>query len=103
MKIGTAAGGGLVVVEEVSTGTASGSANTGEFVFQTGVALAPDIQTFTVKWTAINPFPGLAAAPTIREIGGFVGTGDQSNFLKPGLPACCSSLRVAAQWSPRRR
>ena len=82
VKIGTAAGGGLVVVEEVSTGTASGSANTGEFVFQTGVALAPDIQTFTVKWTAINPFPGLAAAPTIREIGGFVGTGDQSNFLK---------------------
>ena len=60
VKIGTAAGGGLVVVEEVSTGTASGSANTGEFVFQTGVALAPDIQTFTVKWTAINPFPGPA-------------------------------------------
>ena len=82
VKIGTAAGGGLVVVEEVSTGTASGSANTGEFVFQTGVALAPDVQTFNVKWTAINPFPGLAAAPTVREIGGFIGTGDQSNFLK---------------------
>ena len=82
VKIGTAAGGGLVVVEEVSTGTASGSANTGEFVFQTGVALAPDIQTFNVKWTAINPFPGLPTAPTVREIGGFIGTGDQSNFLK---------------------
>ncbi|MDM0034202.1 malectin domain-containing carbohydrate-binding protein, partial [Variovorax sp. J22P271] len=82
VKIGTAAGGGLVVVEEVSTGTASGSANTGEFVFQTGVALAPDVQTFNVKWTAINPFPGLPAAPTVREIGGFIGTGDQSGFLK---------------------
>ena len=82
VKIGTAAGGGLVVVEEVSTGTASGSANTGEFVFQTGVALAPDIQTFNVNWTAINPFPGLPTVPTVREIGGFIGTGDQSNFLK---------------------
>ncbi|WP_373868005.1 PQQ-dependent sugar dehydrogenase, partial [Reyranella soli] len=82
VKIGTAAGGGLVVVEEVSTGTASGSANTGEFLFQTGLALAPDIQAFNVKWTAINPFPGLPAAPTVREIGGFIGTGDQSNFLK---------------------
>jgi hypothetical protein len=82
VKIGTAAGGGLVVVEEVATGTASGSANTGEFVFQTGVALAPDIQTFNVKWTAINPFPGLPTAPTVREIGGYIGTGDQSNFLK---------------------
>ncbi|MDM0110319.1 malectin domain-containing carbohydrate-binding protein, partial [Variovorax sp. J22R24] len=82
VKIGTAAGGGLVVIEEVSTGTASGSANSGEFVFQTGIALAPDVQTFNVKWTAINPFPGLPAAPTVREIGGFIGTGDQSNFLK---------------------
>ncbi|CAN7752285.1 malectin domain-containing carbohydrate-binding protein [Variovorax sp. LjRoot84] len=82
VKIGTAAGGGLVVVEEVSTGTASGSGNTGEFVFQTGVVLAPDVQTFNVKWTAVNPFPGLPTAPTVREIGGFIGTGDQSNFLK---------------------
>ncbi len=82
VKVGTAAGGGLVVIEEVSSGTASGSANTGEFVFQTGVALAPDVQTFTVKWTAINPYPALLAAPTVREIGGFIGTGEQSNFLK---------------------
>jgi hypothetical protein len=82
VKIGTAAGGGLLVVEDVSTGTASGGANSGEFVFQTGLALAPNIQTFNVKWTAINPFPGLPAAPTVREIGGFIGTGDQSNFLK---------------------
>ncbi|MFZ5779478.1 MAG: PQQ-dependent sugar dehydrogenase, partial [Pseudomonadota bacterium] len=82
VKIGTAAGGGLVVVEEVSTGTASGSADTGEFIFQTGVAVAPDVDAFTVKWTAVNPYPGLASAPTVREIGGFIGTGDQANFLK---------------------
>ncbi|HYD47845.1 MAG TPA: hypothetical protein VEB21_05830, partial [Terriglobales bacterium] len=55
VKVGTAAGGGLVVIEDVSTGTASGTANTGEFVFQTGLSLAPDIETFNVKWTALNP------------------------------------------------
>ncbi|MBX3503219.1 MAG: hypothetical protein KF889_27565 [Alphaproteobacteria bacterium] len=82
VKIGTAAGGGLVVIENVSTGTASGSTNTGEFVFQTGVALSPDIEAFDIKWTAINPFPGLADSPTVRQIGGFIGTGDQDNFIK---------------------
>ena len=82
VKIGTAAGGGLIVVEEVSNGTASGPANTGEFLFQTGVSLAPDVQSFNVQWTALNPFPGMASSPTHRQIGGFIGTGDQDNFFK---------------------
>ncbi|MGE0580404.1 malectin domain-containing carbohydrate-binding protein, partial [Reyranella sp.] len=82
VKIGTAAGGGLLVVENVSTGTASGVFNTGEFVFQTGVAFTQDVSSFDIQWTAVNPFPGLAASPTTRQIGGFIGTGDQANFLK---------------------
>ncbi|OFX04777.1 MAG: hypothetical protein A3D94_02755 [Alphaproteobacteria bacterium RIFCSPHIGHO2_12_FULL_66_14] len=82
VKIGTAAGGGLVVIEEVSNGTAGGAPNTGEFLFQTGVVLAPDVEAFDVKWTAINPFPGMPEGPTVRQLGGFIGTGDQDNFLK---------------------
>ena len=82
VKIGTAAGGGLVVVEQVSNGTAAGAANTGEYLFQTGISVAPNVETFNIKWTAINPFPGLVGIHDGQQIGGYIGTGDQDNFLK---------------------
>ena len=82
VKIGTAAGGGLLVVEQVSNGTAAGPANTGEYLFQTGISVAPNVETFNIKWTAINPFPGLVGIHDGQQIGGYIGTGDQDNFLK---------------------
>ncbi len=82
VKIGTAAGGGLVVVEAVSNGTATGSGNTGEYQFQTGLSVAPNVAAFNVRWTAVNPFPGLAGLHDGQQIGGYIGTGDQDNFLR---------------------
>jgi hypothetical protein len=78
VKFTTAAGGGTTVVEYVSNGDATGAANTGEYLFHTGFNLAPTIDTFTIKWTVINP---LLTGPN-QQIGGYIGTGDQSNYLK---------------------
>ena len=69
------------MVEQVSNGTAAGVANTGEYLFQTGIDVAPNVETFNIKWTAINPFPGLIGIHDGQQIGGFIGTGDQDNFL----------------------
>ena len=82
VKLGTAAGGGLVVVEQVSNGTASGASNNGEYLFQTGVTFAPSVNQFQVSWRVINPFTDPATRHDGQEIGGYIGTGDQDNFLK---------------------
>ena len=101
VKVGTAAGGGLLVVEAVSNGSATGAGNTGEYVYQTGLSVAPDVQTIAIQWTAINPFPGLAGIHDGEQIGGFIGTGDQNNFLKlaagpNGTNKCNSNWRATA-------
>ena len=75
----TAAGGGTTVVENVSNGTPFGTSNDGEFLFQTGVTIAPTVDTFTVTWNIFNPASEFATSS--QRIGGFIGTGDQSNFL----------------------
>ena len=93
VKFQTAAGGGTNVIEFVSNGNASGTANDGEFLFQTGVTIAPTVETFVASWSVFNPGLGGFAGPgdingggftegADQEIGGFLGTGDQSNFLK---------------------
>ncbi len=90
VKFQTAAGGGTTVIEYVSNGNASGNSNDGEFLFQTGVTIAPTVETFTVTWNVFNPGFGPSQSTngggfTVganQEVGGFIGTGDQSNFLK---------------------
>ena len=83
VKFTTAAGGGTTVIENVSTGTATGAANTGNYLFHTGATVAPTVDQFTVQLTTINPFGELgASAGPSQQIGTYIGTGDQSNFLK---------------------
>ena len=78
VKFITAAGGGTTVIENVSNGDATGTTNTGEYLFHTGFKLAPTIDLFKIKWSVINP---LLTGPN-QQIGGYIGTGDQSNYLK---------------------
>ena len=78
-KFTTAAGGGTTVIENVSSGTPFGSSNDGEFLFQTGVTIAPTVDTFTVTWSVFNPASDFTTSS--QRIGGFIGTGDQSDFL----------------------
>ncbi|MEM0984932.1 MAG: malectin domain-containing carbohydrate-binding protein [Pseudomonadota bacterium] len=86
VKFQTAAGGGATVIEFVSTGDATGTANTGEYLFQTGVTIPTGAETFSVSWTIFNPLldqgAGTMTSDGNQEVGGFIGTGDQSNFLK---------------------
>ena len=78
VKFATAAGGGTTVIEYVSNGDALGATNNGEYLFQTGFKLAPTIDTFTIKWSVVNPL----LTGSNQQIGGYIGTGDQSNYLK---------------------
>lgn len=80
IKFATAAGGGATVVEAVSNGDPTGTTNTGEFLFHTGVTIDPTVQVFTVQWDVFNP-AGALSGPS-QQIGGYIGTGDQSNYLK---------------------
>ncbi|MEO0947015.1 MAG: Calx-beta domain-containing protein [Cyanobacteria bacterium J06641_5] len=74
-----AAGGGTTFIENASEGTPFGASNDGEFLFQTGVTIAPSVDTFTVTWSVFNP--ASAFTTPSQRIGGFIGTGDQSDFL----------------------
>ncbi len=80
VKFTTAAGGGTTVIESVSNGNPLANSNDGEYLFHTGVTITPLIDTFTVKWTVFNP-ASFFTGPT-QQIGGYIGTGDQSNYLK---------------------
>ena len=80
VKFITAAGGGTTVIEKVSSGDAYQTSNNAEFLFHTGATIAPSVDNFTIEWTVFNP--GSNLAENFQQIGGYIGTGDQSNYLK---------------------
>ncbi|MEL6814720.1 MAG: hypothetical protein AAFP03_07890 [Cyanobacteria bacterium J06598_3] len=80
VKFITAAGGGTTVVENVSNGDAFAASNDGEYLFHTGLQIAPTVEEFTVQWSVFNP--GLELGNDFQQIGGYLGTGDQNNYLK---------------------
>jgi hypothetical protein len=80
VKFNTAAAGGATVIEKVSNGDPFQGGNSGEFLFHTGVKVGQTVATFDVKWTMLNP--GDAITGNFQQIGGYIGTGDQSNYLK---------------------
>ncbi|MEM7240222.1 MAG: hypothetical protein AAF501_20670, partial [Pseudomonadota bacterium] len=80
VKFTTAAGGGSTVIENVSNGDPFLGNNSGEFLFHTGVTVGPAIETMTITWTTFNPAAEITG--TFQQIGGYIGTGDQSNYLK---------------------
>ena len=80
VKFNTAAGGGTTVIESVSNGDPFQTPNDGEYLFHTGITLAPMVETFNIKWSVFNP--GTEFTGSFQQIGGYIGTGDQSNYLK---------------------
>ena len=80
VKFNTAAGGGTTVVEAVSNGDPYQTPNNGEYLFHTGVTVAPTVETFNIKWSVFNP--GTEFTGSFQQIGGYIGIGDQSNYLK---------------------
>lgn len=85
VKFVTAAGGGTTVIEEVQNGDPFQTPNNAEFFFHTGFQLAPNVETFTVTWDVFNPNAGsngLDITNNFQQIGGYLGDGTQSNYLK---------------------
>ena len=80
VKFNTAAGGGTTVIEAVANGDPLAAANDGEYLFHTGVTIPSTIETFNVKWSVFNPGTNFTGAN--QQVGGYIGTGDQSNYLK---------------------
>ncbi|MFO8238119.1 MAG: malectin domain-containing carbohydrate-binding protein [Prochlorococcaceae cyanobacterium] len=80
VKFTTAAGGGTIVVEEASNGDPLGNQNDGTFLFHTGLAVSPSTDLLSIRWSVANPGTDLSGGN--QQIGGYVGTGDQSSYLK---------------------
>ena len=80
VKFITAAGGGTTVIENASTGDPLADSNNGEYLFHTGVSIDPTVETFMVKWKIFNPRDTLIGP--FQQLGGYIGTGDQSDYLK---------------------
>ncbi len=80
VKFITAAGGGTTVVENVANGNPLGNQNDGAYLFHTGLSVAPSTDQITIRWTVANP--GTALTGPNQQIGGYIGTGSQSSYLK---------------------
>ncbi|MBY8975109.1 tandem-95 repeat protein [Rhodobacteraceae bacterium NNCM2] len=85
VKFVTAAAGGTTTIEEVTNGDPYQGGNNGEFFFHTGFQLAENVETFTIQWVVANPGAisgGSDITDSFQQIGGYIGDGTQSNFLK---------------------
>ncbi|MEM7742684.1 MAG: malectin domain-containing carbohydrate-binding protein [Pseudomonadota bacterium] len=85
VKFVTAAGGGTTTIEQVSNGDPFENGNNGEFLFHTGFTLGATVETFTVTWVVKNPAAtslGNDITDSFQQIGGYIGDGTQSNYLK---------------------
>jgi hypothetical protein len=77
MTAGGAAG--VATIDKVPSGTANGTTNTQKYGFDFGVKVPST--TFTAHTRILAPFAGLTPAGS-ESMGLFIGTGDQSNYLK---------------------
>ncbi|MDH3708137.1 MAG: hypothetical protein OES57_18885, partial [Acidimicrobiia bacterium] len=77
MTIGGAAG--VVTIDAAGAGTAEGSANAAEYGFQVGAA--PQVNPYEAALLLGAPFAGTTPA-TDQEMGLFMGTGTQDDYLK---------------------
>jgi hypothetical protein len=85
VKFVTAAAGGTTTIEEVSNGDPFLNNNSGEYLFHTGFVLDEAVETFTVTWVVANPGAidgGSDITNNFQQIGGYLGDGTQSNYLK---------------------
>ncbi|HJQ80741.1 MAG TPA: malectin domain-containing carbohydrate-binding protein [Lacipirellulaceae bacterium] len=72
---------GVFTIDSATAGTARGAANTQQQAFQLGVNVANETSPFTAKTSVLGPFSGLVPQPG-QEMGMYIGTGDQNNFVQ---------------------
>jgi hypothetical protein len=94
MTVGSATG--SLTVDAVPAGTARGVKNTQRFGFQAGLDVSTSTAPFRVRGRVVAPFAGGAPQPG-QEIGVFVGTGTQDDYVHVVLGADgVSALRERA-------
>ncbi|MGI9457830.1 MAG: malectin domain-containing carbohydrate-binding protein [Aeoliella sp.] len=72
---------GVLTIDAASSGTALGAANTQEQAFQFGVDVGNETFPYAAHTRLVGPFTG--QTPTAgKEMGFFIGTGDQDNYVK---------------------
>ena len=79
MTAGGAAG--VVTVDAVPEGDASGATNTQQYGFQVGLHVTAATPLFTAHTRILAPFAGLSPADS-QSMGLFLGTGDQDHYVK---------------------
>ncbi len=72
---------GVLTIDEVNAGTATGSTNTQQQAFQFGVKTSDVIDPFSAHTRILAPFAGIVPQGA-QSMGLFVGTGDQNNFVR---------------------
>jgi len=72
---------GVLTIDSATSGTAVGAANTQEQAFQFGVSVGGELLPYAAHTRIVGPFSG--QTPTAgQEMGFYIGTGDQDNFVK---------------------
>jgi hypothetical protein len=72
---------GVLTLDRATVGTALGSANTQEQAFQFGVNVGGQTAPFVAETSVLGPWSGLT--PHVgEEMGFYLGTGDQDNYLE---------------------
>ncbi len=75
---------GVLTIDFASTGTAPGATNTQDQAFQFGVNVAGATQKFAATTRVLSPWSG-QTPQTGQQMGVFVGTGDQDNYVEIAL------------------
>lgn len=72
---------GVLTIDSATSGTAVGAANTQQQAFQFGVNVGGELLPYAAHTRIVGPFSG--QTPTAgQEMGFYIGTGDQDNFVK---------------------
>jgi hypothetical protein len=72
---------GVFTIDSATAGTARGATNTQEQAFQIGVHVADETTPFTASTSVLAPF-GALTPQAGQEMGLYIGTGDQDNFVQ---------------------
>jgi len=72
---------GVLTIDEVNAGTATGSTNTQQQAFQFGVKTNSVFDPFSARTRILAPFAGITPQGA-QSMGLFIGTGDQNNFVR---------------------
>ncbi len=79
MTVGGAAG--ILSIDAITDGDATGTINTQEYGFQLGVNVAAETEPFFARTSVLAPFAGITPQDD-QAIGIYVGDGTQSNYVK---------------------